>query len=1046
MATGPTSRPPAGSGPAGGSPISIPQFSAHIAENFPEIEHQCLLFELSGFFIEKAFRTKASVAATRAAGDPNAQEGQLPASRNQAVIPTQTGLPYSVSQKAMPVRQLGARNGDKRFKSLRGNKNYTSNLNYINYLSNYKKFIESKSTPFFNLTENDLARLQHKIQISESLIDKKNPRKKILNRILNNSSAAQDFADYDKFLSTGRRTGAGVEKVTVNYEGIDSATRNIVMVEATYIFQDIREMMSSKYSTLFTLDTTKKVNNREYRKFIEFEIGWNSVKDFKIAGQPVDLSTLDLKLRTHLVKYTFDLKRDGSIVVNATYRGSFIETLSGPKSNILELAKKAFEQVRARTKEIQDQATKNSDTSSATLKDEEFRNYVFQLLLKELSTILAKVTDETIHTTVGSKPLTIRPNTKIAESTYIKALFEPAQQKVASIVAGDTSIEIKNRRTRAIAIANKVRGATISIEFGGAGGSPVPAIDLAVEQVAFTEKQLLKTQENLDILRGNINNALQNAIDANIKEANLAKLAALREISENMIRSSKVYYLVVQKKQVEQFQLASSTNDQINIRKAIDAITKMSENGGNQYLFDEAQFQEMIRGGAAGTPLESDLDHENYQIIPFVFYGQFIESVLRTPTDFQTGQADPNTGYPIPDPKSSVYNEMRENGDDVRVDFGFLSFKTPYTSRANVDFPIYYIPISVNSIQNFFNREIISKGLDFYTISSLLKDVNSKLLSGVFNACAKQSNTQGFVPPNLQIYNASKDERKKKNIDQYFIYDSKNTVSDLKRISTNKAITPKTFGNYASNILGGIPHFFFLGKDRGILKNMSLSDMADEIVKSAIYYNNKTSLVNSVSGNSNSRKTGLPPAVFTANIDTIGFPILTLGQLIYIDLKPGFVEEMGDIARTFKATGYYSIYKIIHEITAETFSTNISANIQLPYVDRKILNSSEFNYSSKPGSRFDKEVSKLTTAGSGTYDPAALNKLQKKREELKQISEKYDNRRDKINLIEHTQKIKKHIKDNKALEKAIQERRAQEEAVADRRWWTRLADYSLFDF
>ena len=145
-----------------------------------------------------------------------------------------------------------------------------------------------------------------------------------------------------------------------------------------------------------------------------------------------------------------------------------------------------------------------------------------------------------------------------------------------------------------------------------------------------------------------------------------------------------------------------------------------------------------------------------------------------------------------------------------------------------------------------------------------------------------------------------------------------NTISDLLPVTTNP-ITTRNFGNYQSNVSNAIPHFFFLGKDRGIVKNMSLSDISDETVKTAIYYSNKTSLVNSTGGNESSRKTGLPPAVFTANIETIGFPVITLGQLIYIDLKPGFLDEVRDIMRTFKATGYYCVYKVSHEISAETF-------------------------------------------------------------------------------------------------------------------------------
>ena len=83
------------------------------------------------------------------------------------------------------------------------------------------------------------------------------------------------------------------------------------MVEATYVFQDIREMMSKTYAKLFTLDTTTEINQNTYRKYVEFDIGWESHDNFKIAGKPVDLKSLNLRLRTHLVKYSFDLRRDG---------------------------------------------------------------------------------------------------------------------------------------------------------------------------------------------------------------------------------------------------------------------------------------------------------------------------------------------------------------------------------------------------------------------------------------------------------------------------------------------------------------------------------------------------------------------------------------------------------------------------------------------------------------------------------------------------------------------------------------------------------------
>ena len=165
--------------------------------------------------------------------------------------------------------------------------------------------------------------MQHRMVVSEVLINKDDPTEKITTPILNNHNSLQDFGNLDKFITLGQRTERGVEKISINYEGIDTATSNIVMVEATYVFQDIREMMSKTYAKLFTLDTTTEINQNTYRKHVEFDIGWESHDNFKIAGKPVDLKSLNLRLRTHLVKYGFDLRRDGSIVVNATYRGSF---------------------------------------------------------------------------------------------------------------------------------------------------------------------------------------------------------------------------------------------------------------------------------------------------------------------------------------------------------------------------------------------------------------------------------------------------------------------------------------------------------------------------------------------------------------------------------------------------------------------------------------------------------------------------------------------------------------------------------------------------
>ena len=111
-------------------------------------------------------------------------------------------------------------------------------------------------------------------------------------------------------------------------------------------------------------------------------------------------------------------------------------------------------------------------------------------------------------------------------------------------------------------------------------------------------------------------------------------------MSEGLINSSKVYYLIVGRAQIEAYQTATSEGTLPGVVEAIDNITDVSQNGNKQFLFSEDQFRTMIRGTAAGTFTEDEFNSEDFKVIPFVFYGDFIESVLRIPTNFVAGQVD----------------------------------------------------------------------------------------------------------------------------------------------------------------------------------------------------------------------------------------------------------------------------------------------------------------------------------------------------------------------------------------------------------------------
>ena len=74
----------------------------------------------------------------------------------------------------------------------------------------------------------------------------------------------------------------------------------------------------------------------------------------------------------------------------------------------------------------------------------------------------------------------------------------------------------------------------------------------------------------------------------------------------------------------------------------------------------------------------------------------------------------------VPNKKETVYDLMKKEGSDFRVDLGFVSYNTPFSSNRISSLPMYYLPISLLEINNFFVREVIAKGKSFYSFNDLL--------------------------------------------------------------------------------------------------------------------------------------------------------------------------------------------------------------------------------------------------------------------------------------------------------------------------------------
>ena len=81
-------------------------------------------------------------------------------------------------------------------------------------------------------------------------------------------------------------------------------------------------------------------------------------------------------------------------------------------------------------------------------------------------------------------------------------------------------------------------------------------------------------------------------------------------------------------------------------------------------------------------------------MVPFIFFGHFLENVLRLPTDV--------------DKKSiNVYELMKQQ--EIRMDLGYTSYKAPFTGNEIDNLKLYYLPISLVEINNFFTRQVFHK-------------------------------------------------------------------------------------------------------------------------------------------------------------------------------------------------------------------------------------------------------------------------------------------------------------------------------------------------
>jgi len=379
-----------------------------------------------------------------------------------------------------------------------------------------------------------------------------------------------------------------------------------------------------------------------------------------------------------------------------------------------------------------------------------------------------------------------------------------------------------------------------------------------------------------------------------------------------------------------------------NIEESLETLTSELKDNNKEALnyYDEAQ-------------LSSDFSSVRKQ------YEEFLETMTVTETiNYNNGTSA------IIAKKTSVAKEIeklmkaKEQFKKLRIVLGPMEVKDPFDENKISFCSIGNIPISLNYFIGFLTEKVLSKDQAYYPITNFIKDITNELIRNFINndSCFA-FNTKQRVRLNSSVITGFKRAKNKTETDDisYFIKRNPTTIGagNIFNLSDPRARTikpvinvsgPSRFpmsmaqpnreinyyvfyagrsypvgkmtGNEQDDAENGIFHYI-LGKDRGIVKNISL-DRTDMTGLKELRFEQE-----GFDGLTQLRE------VYNANIDCLlnlhTFP----GTYIYVDPR-GFSPEMtkdknGNDFTQFGIGGYYMITRSEHSIGPGKADTKITA-------------------------------------------------------------------------------------------------------------------------
>ena len=980
-------------------------------EDIGQINEQCLLFEMA----KKLYDAGQNMTGQKVTVDGTTLTALTPVStRRRYKTPLERKGVYTISDGEYNA-DLGADND--------------VNSPYGGIEDNYEfiKLITLKDNPvqgFLEMTPAETAQMAPRMLISVDHYDERGKKR---------NSTPLDFPNKTKpgiFTSKSQRTGAGIKEIKVTHEGIDSATDKIVLVDSVFLLQDFRSITTSGqmvpigntntkvtvgYADLITLGLHAP---NGLRRWIKFTFGWNSHADIE---RKLHLTQMQTEIRAELVKYTFDLNEDGSILLKTQHRG-FMNTVTGNNNwaNIMASITPTQAEISAGQQRVKDLASTIRTTNLRAQRENALKllaNAAFFRMMRRIKPAATKspatrtaADIELFEQTQGFDVVTSGEygyDPHPAKGIYGWAEQANASNEFKNLGIGGTPMALGTRWLKGDWKSEWTTGALNDPAVGGAGFSTTldasqrTIVDaqfkhlfeslrdsqsaspgfaagtrqdvdgqhwLTLAEVKFALDALHAAQERhfAGRDRGTIarnlrpNTVLNTARAISAQENALRRYLLLGEWVKKLQDNNNLHYGAI----TEENFAGIITN--LGITEGLKAA--FGKISANKFMTN-VKFLDVARN-PSGAPTnatqlsnaQEQLNESRTMVVPFIFLGDFLGSIVGMPAN--RGAAATDTLFA---------SMLRNTGVQMATVLGRGTFTTPYTQEKIENFPLYYLPLSLKAINGFITREIVAKDRIFYSYGDFVKDVFKKFLDVQFYNCRQDAKTgQTLTAPKFQ-FAFGKGTAKANSRQIMFIYDGKADSEDI--------LTGGNFGSYNFNMKKKIPHFYLGGPDKGISTKIQLRDIADPTLKTAVYFGDRPSKGVPIKEGDPGPDVGRwAPQVYEATIDTVGYPLFGLGHLVYVDVK--FVTGATAV-KNFQATGYYGVHKISHTISAEGFFTTIVGIIQ--------HSEASFNDQEKSRSTGDPRAAKLYTnpssASPAATTPATTTTTTRAREETEAKAE-----------------------------------------------------------